>query len=92
MKGGIIRIDDKIAAFSLGEQINSNSVVIHIEKANTFYDGIYQAINQQFLYNDWNDMEFVNREEDLGIAGLRHAKMTYNPIRFVEKFEATMKE
>ena len=92
MKGAIIKIDDKIAAFSLGEQINSNSVVIHIEKANTFYDGIYQAINQQFLYNDWSEMEFVNREEDLGIAGLRHAKMTYNPIRFIEKFEAQMKD
>ena len=92
MKGAIIKIDDKIAAFSLGEQINSNSVVIHIEKANTFYDGIYQAINQQFLYNDWREMEFVIREEDLGIAGLRHAKMTYNPIRFIEKFEAQMKD
>ena len=91
MKGGIIKIEDKIAAFSLGEQINSNSVVIHIEKANIFYDGIYQAINQQFLCNDWSEMEFVNREEDLGIAGLRHAKMTYNPIRFIEKFEAIIK-
>lgn len=92
MKGGVIKIDNKIAAFTLGEQINSNSVVIHIEKANTFYEGIYQAINQQFLCNDWNDMEFVNREEDLGIEGLRRAKMTYNPIRFVEKFEAVLKE
>lgn len=92
MKGGVIKIDNKIAAFTLGEQINSNSVVIHIEKANTFYEGIYQAINQQFLCNDWNDMEFVNREEDLGIEGLRRAKMTYNPIRFVEKFEARLKE
>ena len=92
MKGGVIKIDNKIAAFTLGEQINSNSVVIHIEKANTFYEGIYQAINQQFLCNDWNEMEFVNREEDLGIEGLRRAKMTYNPIRFVEKFEAVLKE
>lgn len=92
MKGGMIKIDDKIAAFSLGEQINDNSVVIHIEKGNTFYEGIYQAINQQFLCNDWSDMEFVNREEDLGIEGLRHAKMTYSPIRFIEKFEATLKE
>lgn len=92
MKGGIIKIDNKIAAFTLGEQINNNSVVIHIEKANTFYEGIYQAINQQFLCNDWNEMEFVNREEDLGIEGLRHAKMTYNPVRFVEKFEAILKE
>lgn len=92
MKGGVIKIDNKIAAFTLGEQINSNSVVIHIEKANTFYEGIYQAINQQFLCNEWNEMEFVNREEDLGIEGLRRAKMTYNPIRFVEKFEARLKE
>lgn len=92
MKGGVIKIDNKIAAFTLGEQINSNSVVIHIEKANTFYEGIYQAINQQFLCNEWNEMEFVNREEDLGIEGLRRAKMTYNPIRFVEKFEAVLKE
>ena len=92
MKGGVIKIDNKIAAFTLGEQINSNSVVIHIEKANTFYEGIYQAINQQFLCNEWNEMEFVNREEDLGIEGLRCAKMTYNPIRFVEKFEAVLKE
>ena len=92
MKGGVIKIDNKIAAFTLGEQINSNSVVIHIEKANTFYEGIYQAINQQFLCNEWNEMEFVNREEDVGIEGLRRAKMTYNPIRSVEKFEAVLKE
>lgn len=90
MKGAIIRIEGKIAALSLAEQINDNSVVIHIEKGNIFYDGIYQAINQQFLANDWSHMEFVNREEDLGIQGLRHAKMTYNPIRFVEKFNANL--
>lgn len=88
MKGAIIRIEGKIAAFSLAEQINDDSVVIHIEKGNIFYDGIYQAINQQFLANDWRDMKFVNREEDLGLEGLRRAKMTYNPIRFVEKYNA----
>ncbi len=92
MKGAFIRIDGKIAGFSLGEQINEDSVVIHIEKGNTFYTGIYQAINQQFLANDWNDMMFVNREEDLGVDGLRHAKMTYHPIRFVEKFDAKEKK
>lgn len=90
MKAALIRIDGKIAAFSLGEQINTDSVVIHIEKANTFYEGIYQAINQQFLANDWSDMRFVNREEDLGIPGLRQAKMTYNPARFVEKYNANL--
>lgn len=91
MKGGIIRIDGKIAAFSLGEQINADSVVIHIEKGNTFYAGIYQAINQQFLKNEWAHLRFVNREEDLGIEGLRKAKMSYKPARFVEKSTAILK-
>lgn len=91
MKGGIIRIDGKIAAFSLGEQINTDSVVIHIEKGNTFYAGIYQAINQQFLKNEWAHLRFVNREEDLGIEGLRKAKMSYKPVRFVEKSTAILK-
>lgn len=91
MRGGMIKIDDTLAAFSLGEQINSDSVVIHIEKANKNYTGIYQAINQQFLENEWSEFKFVNREEDLGIEGLRKAKMTYHPIAFVEKFYAKQK-
>lgn len=89
--GGILKIDNEIAAFTLGEAINDNSVVIHIEKANIKYQGIYQAINQQFLLNEWKDFEFVNREEDLGLEGLRNAKMSYNPIKFIEKFQAILK-
>lgn len=89
-KGAIIRIENNIAAFSLAEQINDDSVVIHIEKANIFYNGIYQAINQQFLANAFSNLTFVNREEDLGIEGLRLAKMTYNPIRFIKKYNANL--
>lgn len=92
MKGALIRIEGKIAAFSLAEQINEDSVVIHIEKANTFYEGIYQAINQQFLAREWAHLRFVNREEDLGLAGLRQAKMTYQPVGFVEKSNAAWVE
>lgn len=91
IKGALIRIDNKIAAFTLGEQINSDSVVIHIEKGNTFYSGIYQAINQQFLKNEWADLAFVNREEDLGIEGLRKAKESYKPYKFIEKSNAILK-
>ena len=91
MKGAIIRIDGKIAAFSLAEQINKDSVVIHIEKGNTFYEGIFQAINQQFLKNEFAHLRFVNREEDLGIEGLRKAKMSYKPCRFIEKANAILK-
>lgn len=89
-RGGLLRIEGNIAAFSFGERLNENTALIHIEKANIFYTGIYQAINQQFLTHAWSEMEFVNREEDLGIEGLRRAKMTYNPAFFVEKFEANL--
>lgn len=91
IKGALIRIDGKIAGFTLGERLNKDCVVIHIEKGNTFYNGIYQAINQQFLKNEWADLTFVNREEDLGIEGLRKAKESYKPYKFVEKSNAILK-
>ncbi len=64
--------------------------LIHIEKANPDIRGLYPFINQQFLVNEFSQVEFVNREEDLGIPGLRKAKLSYHPIRFVEKY--TVKE
>ena len=90
LKGGLLRIDGKIVAFSFGEELNSDTVVIHTEKADIEIHGAYQMINQQFLENEWSDYTYVNREEDLGIEGLRKAKNSYNPIYLVEKNEATL--
>ena len=85
-----IYIDNKLEAFTIGELLNPNMALIHIEKANPDIRGLYPFINQQFLVNEFSEVEFVNREEDLGIPGLRKAKLSYHPIRFVEKF--TVKE
>ncbi|HOJ77698.1 MAG TPA: phosphatidylglycerol lysyltransferase domain-containing protein [Bacillota bacterium] len=84
--GGVIRVDGTIQAISVGEILNDNTALIHIEKANTMFSGIYAAINQQFLLNQWQDKEYVNREEDMGLEGLRKAKMSYNPLMLVKKF------
>ena len=81
-----IFIDGKLEAFTIGEYLNSNMALIHIEKANPKIRGLYPFINQQFLVHEFSDVEFVNREEDLGIEGLRKAKLSYHPIRFVEKY------
>ena len=70
----------------MGEYINPNMALIHIEKANPVIRGLYPFINQQFLVHEFSDAEFVNREEDLGIEGLRKAKLSYHPVRFVEKY------
>ncbi len=86
LKIGAIYIDDKLEAFSIGEMLNDNMAVIHIEKANPIIRGLYPYINQQFLVNEFNEVEFINREEDLGIEGLRKAKLSYHPCKFVEKY------
>lgn len=84
-KGAIICVEDKCVAYTFGEMLNSETLVIHIEKAHTQYEGSYQAINNLFLKNCCKDAKFVNREQDLGISGLRRAKQSYKPIRMVEK-------
>lgn len=86
LKGAIIKVDGVPSAFTVGEKLNNNTVVIHIEKAYSHINGLYPLINQQFLANQWSDMDYVNREQDLGLEGLRRAKLSYNPISYVEKF------
>lgn len=86
LKIGGIFIDNKLEAFTMGELLNPNMALVHIEKANPNIRGLYPYINQHFLINEFNDVDFVNREEDLGIPGLRKAKLSYHPCRFVEKY------
>lgn len=85
-KGGVIRVEDKIVAFSFGEVISKDMAIIHIEKADSNYLGAYQIINQQLIKNEFSNLSYINREQDLGIEGLRRAKKSYNPIFMVEKF------
>lgn len=86
VKGALIKVNQIPEAFTIGERINEDTVVIHVEKANTDIHGLYPLINQQFLANQWSDLQFVNREQDLGIEGLRKAKLSYHPVGFVEKY------
>ena len=84
-RGGVIRMRGKVEAFSLGEILNPDTVVIHIEKANPEIPGLYALINQQFLEKEWSAIRYVNREQDLGEPGLRKAKESYHPDHLVEK-------
>lgn len=90
--GGMIRIDGKICALTFGEKITDNTVVIHIEKAYAEYRGLYAVIHQDYLNHFWPDIEFVNREEDMGSEGLRQAKMSYYPAYLLSKYKAELKE
>ena len=90
LKGGAILIDNKVVAFTFGEKLNSDTAVIHVEKADPSIRGSYVAINQKFVETEWSNMIYINREEDIGIEGLRRAKESYKPIKLIEKFNATL--
>lgn len=89
--GSVILINNNVEAFTFGEALNEDTVLIHVEKANHEIDGIYQVINQEYLKNNWTHMRYVNREEDLGIEGLRKSKQSYYPVKMVEKYRAEIR-
>ena len=87
-----IYINNKLQAFSIGS-FNKfyKMAIIHIEKANPEIRGLYPYINQQFLINEFNDAEIVNREDDMGLPGLRKAKLSYDPIYYAIKYRIIQK-
>jgi hypothetical protein len=84
--GGAICLDGKVIAFAVGEELNHNTAVVHFEKADSAYLGIYQLINREFASRTLAGYEFINREQDIGKEGIRKAKLSYHPHHFEEKF------
>ncbi|MBP7551985.1 MAG: DUF2156 domain-containing protein [Spirochaetes bacterium] len=85
--GSVIFADDNLAAFAFGEELNDDVFVIHFEKADTKYIGIYQTINKLFIENEAVEKyKYINREQDLGIPGIRKAKESYYPEMFIKKY------
>ncbi|MGN1122774.1 MAG: DUF2156 domain-containing protein, partial [Eubacterium sp.] len=84
-EGGLIRVDNKAIAYTFGERQSDLLFVTHFEKAPAEIQGAYTVINQEFTKNCLSSYKYVNREEDLGIEGLRKAKQSYNPEILLEK-------
>ena len=83
--GGVIAVDGKIVAFSYGSPINHFTFGVHVEKADVRYDGIFSVINQEFSSRIPEQYIYINREEDLGLPGLRKSKLSYYPAILLEK-------
>ncbi|MDD4595322.1 MAG: GNAT family N-acetyltransferase [Candidatus Izemoplasmatales bacterium] len=81
----VIVLDDKIIAFAIGANTKKMGLVF-FEKADTDYPGIYAAINYLFANRHFANVSIINRQEDLGIAELRKAKLSYNPSGFAKKY------
>jgi len=84
--GGLLKVDDAVVAFSVGENIN-NVMFVHIEKADITYRGAFQVINNELVkYFATDEIEYINREEDVGDAGLRYSKQSYHPCEILDKY------
>lgn len=91
LEGGCIYIEGKLEAFTVGERITSDMHLIHIEKANYDIKGLYPMINQQHALYECSDVLYINREEDMGLIGMRKAKRSYAPVKMTEKFIVSKK-
>ncbi len=92
LKGGVLRDGKRVVAFTLGEELNRDMFVIHIEKAFADVQGAYPMINQQFLVHEASEYKYVNREDDTGSEGLRKAKLSYYPAFLQEKGNVIIKQ
>jgi hypothetical protein len=90
--GGALLVEGAMVAYTVAEALTEETVVIHFEKGDTQYKGVYQAINQMFLAHSARDFLQVNREQDLNDPGLRKAKLSYQPVEFLQKYRVKLKE
>lgn len=85
LRGGAVRVNGRIVAFTIGEPLTGDTFVIHVEKAFGGINGAYTIINQQFIEHEASGFTYVNREEDMGMENLRKAKMSYYPDLLLEE-------
>ncbi len=90
LMGGAIRIEGVMIAYTVAEALTPDMLVIHFEKGQPGFKGVYQAINQMFLADAGTGYSLVDREQDLGDPGLRKAKMSYNPCMFLKKCQVSV--
>ncbi|MCI5687128.1 MAG: phosphatidylglycerol lysyltransferase domain-containing protein [Emergencia sp.] len=86
--GTAVFIDGKIEAFAIGELLSEDTAVEHFEKANDKFRGLYQLVCSEFCKSLPERVEYVNREEDMGLENLRHAKEALKPNHMEEKYTA----
>jgi hypothetical protein len=85
----VVLIDGQVKGFCLGEKLNPETAVVHVELASREIPGLYQFLNRECARTAWRQFLYINREQDAGIAGLRRSKLSYHPHHFVKKFNLT---
>ncbi len=95
MEGLALYTDEGLVSMTLGSFLNDTIFDVHFEKALSHVDGAYAAINNgfaQYLHEKYPQLQYLNREDDMGLEGLRKAKLSYQPHHMVEKSWACLLE
>ena len=93
MEGIVLINETRVLAFSLGNRLSEDTFDVNFEKARADASGAYPMINREFsrhIRNEYPEVKFLNREEDMGIDGLRKAKQSYHPHHLVKKYWACL--
>lgn len=91
--GGVLRVDGRLVAFTLGEPVCGHTFVVHFEKAYADINGAYPMVNREFVRlvrERYPSVQWINREDDMGLESLRQSKESYHPDRMVEKYTAVI--
>jgi hypothetical protein len=95
LEGIVLLADDRVLAVTVGSRMNGDTIDVHFEKAKLGVDGAYAAINREFasyIRQKYPEIKYLDREEDMGIPGLRRAKESYYPCRKIVKYKARLLE
>ena len=95
MDGILLMEDNRVLAVTMGSPLATDTFDIHFEKAREEVDGAYTAVNQEFaryLRLKYPEVRYLNREDDMGLEGLRKAKLSYHPHHMIDKHKAYIAE
>ncbi|MFH1876415.1 MAG: phosphatidylglycerol lysyltransferase domain-containing protein [Candidatus Omnitrophota bacterium] len=90
LRGGLIRIKETIVAAVIAEVLNPETLIIHVLKADPSFEGLYQTITNEFFIHEGTGFRFANFEQDMGLASLRKAKLSYHPVELIDKYNASL--
>ena len=88
--GAAIKVKESICALAVAQALNSGTLVMHVLKADPGIQGLYQVMLNDFLLNDSGAFMYINLEQDLGVPGLRSAKMSYHPWKIIKKYTLSL--
>jgi uncharacterized protein len=91
LSGVVVLVDGVVKGVALGERLSESTAVIHFEKADLFFEGLYQLLDREFCRLLFTECQYVNREQDLGELSLRQAKLSYHPVELLRKYRVRLK-